>query len=43
MNVNPHSIKQAQELIFFRKVQITNRPPLFFNQNIVPQTSLQKY
>ena len=43
MNFNPDPTKQAQELIFSRKVQTTNRPPLFFNENVVPQTNLQKH
>ena len=43
MNFNPDPMNQAQELFFSRKVQITNHPPLFFNQNVVPQTSLQKH
>ena len=43
MNFNPDPTKQAQELIFSRKVQMTNHPPLFFNENVVPQTSLQKH
>ena len=43
MNFNPDPTKQAQELIFSRKVQMTNHPPLFFNQNVIPQTSLQKH
>ena len=46
MNFNPDPAKlicnPAQELIFFRKVQMINHTPLLFNQNIVPQTSLQK-
>ena len=43
MNFNPDPSKQAQELIFSWKVQMTNHPPLFFNQNVVLQTSLQKH
>ena len=43
MNFNPDPTKQAQELIFSRKVQTTSHPPLFFNENVVPQTSLQKH
>ena len=41
MNFNPDPTKQALELIFSRQVQMT--PPLFFHQNVVPQTSLQKH
>ena len=33
MNVNPDPAKQAQEVIFSRKVQTINHPPLIFNQN----------
>ena len=43
MNFNPDPTKQAQELIFSRKVQTTNHPPLFFNENVVLQTTLQKH
>ena len=43
MNFNPDPTKQAKELIFSRKVQMTNHPPLFFKENVFPQTSLQKY
>ena len=43
MDLNLDLTKQAQELIFFRKVQTTKYPPLFFNENVVPQTTLQKH
>ena len=43
MNFNPDPTKQAQELISSRKVQTSNHPPLFFNENVVPQTTLQKH
>ena len=43
MSFNPNLTKQAQELIFSRKVQTTNPPPLFFNKNVVPKTTLQKH
>ena len=43
MNFNPDPTKQAQELIFSRNVQMTNHPPLFFNENVVPKTTLQKH
>ena len=43
MSFNPDRTKQAQELIFSRKVQTTNHPPLFFNENILPKTTLQKH
>ena len=42
MSFNPDPTKQAQELIFSRKVQTTN-PPLFFNKNVVPKTTLQRH
>ena len=42
MNIDPDPTKQAQEPIFSREVQTINHPPLFSNQNVVPQTSLQK-
>ena len=34
MSFNPDPSKQAQELIFCRKVPTTNHPPLFFNENV---------
>ena len=40
---NPDPTKQAKELIFPRTVEMINHPPLFFNQNVVPLTSLQKH
>ena len=43
MNFNPDPAKQPQEMIFSSKVQTTNHPPLFFNENGVPQTTLQKH
>ena len=43
MNFNLDPTKQAQELIFSRKVQTTNHPALFFNESVVPQTLLQKH
>ena len=43
MSFNPDPNKQAQELIFFRKVQTANHPSLFFNENVVPKTTLQKH
>ena len=42
-NFNPDPAKQAQELIFSRKVQMINHSPLCFNQNMVLQISLQKH
>ena len=43
MSFNPDPTKQAQELIFSRKVQTTNHAPLFFNENVVPKITLQKH
>ena len=43
MSFNPDPTKQAQELIFSRKVQTTNHPPLFFNENVVLKTAFQKH
>ena len=43
MNFNPDPTKQAQELIFSHKVQMTNNPPLFFNENVLLKTYLQKH
>ena len=44
MNFNPDPTKQTQgQMTNHRKVQTTNHPPLFFNENVVPQTSLHKH
>ena len=43
MSFNLDPTKQAQEQIFSRKVQTTNHPSIFFNENVVPQTTLQKH
>ena len=43
MNFSPNPTKQAQELIFSRIVQVTNHPPLFFNENVAPKTTVQKH
>ena len=43
MNFNPDLTKQVQELVFSRKMQMINHPPLFFNENFIPQISLQKH
>ena len=43
MNFNPDPTKQAQGVTFSRKVQMMNHLHLFFNQNVVPQNSLQKH
>ena len=43
MNFNADPTKQAQTLIFSPKVQMNNHQPSLFNQNVVPQNSLQKH
>ena len=43
MKVNRDPTNQAQEMIFSRKVQMTNHPFLFFNEHVVPQTPLQNH
>ena len=43
MSFNPDPTKQAQEPLFSLKVQTTNPPPLFFNENVIPKTTLQKH
>ena len=43
ISFNPDPTKQAQELIYSRKVQTTNHPHLFFNKNVVPKVTLQKH
>ena len=35
MRFNPDSNKQAQEVIFSRKINKTDHPPLYFNQHLV--------
>ena len=43
MSFNPDPTKQAQDIIFSRRVQTINHPPLFFNENVVPKNTLQKH
>ena len=46
MNFNPDpnkQDKQAQEVIFSRKINKINRPPLLFSQNLVKSSSSQKH
>ena len=43
MSFNPGPNKHAQELIFFHKVQTTNHASLFFSENVIPKTTLQKH
>ena len=42
MSFNPDSSKQAQEVIFSRKIKKPNHPELIFNNILVNQTSCQK-
>ena len=43
MNFNPDPLKQAQEVIFSRKMTKTNHPTLVFNKNPVHQAALHKH
>ena len=43
MNFNPDRTKEAQEVIFSRKLQNTNRPSFIFNHNTVSLTKSQKH
>ena len=43
MNFNPDPSKQAQEVIFTRKVKKVLHPPILFNNNPVQQFSSQKH
>ena len=43
MSFNPDIRKQAQEVIFSRKLEKTLHPPLMFNSNQVNKTSSQKH
>ena len=43
MNFNPDPTKQAQEVIFSRKLQNTNHQYLIFNQHTVSLTESQKH
>ena len=43
INFDPGPMNQAQELIFYRKVQMINHPHLLYDQRAIPQTSLQKH
>ena len=43
MNFNADPSKQAQEIIFSRKIQENIHPPLYFNNIKVEQTALQKH
>ena len=43
INFNPDLSKQAQEAIFFRKLQKSVHPPLHFNNIAVTQSTTQKH
>ena len=43
MSFNPDPFKQAQEVIFTRKVKTVVRPPISFNNKPVQQASSQKH
>ena len=43
MTFNPDPNKQAQEVIFSRKIKKTSQPPLNFNNNSVKQVQFQKH
>ena len=43
MNFNPDTIKQAQEVLYSRKVKVTVHPKLVFNNNSVHETATQKH
>ena len=43
MNFNHDTSKEAQEVIFSRKVKVTTHPQLDFNNNPVHETATQKH
>ena len=43
MNFNPDPSKQAQDVIFSRKLQNTNHNKVYFNHNSVKQVPFQKH
>ena len=43
MSFNPDLNKQAQEVLFSRKIQESSQPSLIFNNNIVTQSLTQKH
>ena len=43
MSFNPDPLKQAQEVIFSRKITKTNHPTLIFNDNPAHQVALQRH
>ena len=42
MRFNPDPKKQGQEVIFSRKINKIDHPPLYFNENLVKSSSTQK-
>ena len=40
---NPDPKKQAEEVIFSRKINKIDHPPLYFNENLVKSSSTQKH
>ena len=43
MSLNPDPTKQAQEILFSRKISQRNHPDLFLNNNIVKVTTFHKH
>ena len=43
MRFNPDPETQAHEVIFSRKINKTDHPPLYFNQNLVKSSSTHKH
>ena len=43
MRFNPDPKKQAQEVIFSRKINKIDHPLLYFNENLVKSSSTQKH
>ena len=43
MSFNPDPNKQAQEVIFSRKIQKTYHPSIYFNNKLVKQVPSQKH
>ena len=43
MRFNPDPKKQAEEVVFSRKINKIDHPPLYFNENLVKSSSTQKH
>ena len=43
MKFNPDPKKQAEEVIFRRKINKIDHPTLYFNENLVKSSSTQKH